>query len=197
MNKKKEKMLILDLSKYEYIPAIPCIYEYPGIKVFEFWNEQGKKINDLENISHDTKKIVIKTEKGIEPLKIPSNMQSHLLNYLQNKNQKEFKNITCHELIYYIVHGSHESIEDFFTHTIKKTKKFEIGDTALLGTFIKIFWKTITLDAEHSTIGIAKNEEMLFMSKLINKDKIIVTSLRELKKVYWASRSCAKTIWKT
>ena len=194
MSKKNNKTVILDLTKHDYIAAIPCAHEGPAIKIFEFWNEKGEKINELERIKHDTEKIVIKTKKGIEPLKIANNMQLNLLEYFKFKNKKEFKEFTCHQLVYHMVHGS---IDRDFKYKIKKTKQFEIGDTALLGTFINIFWKTITLDSEHSAICIAKtDEETLFISKLGNKEKVVVTTLSELQKVYWASRSCAKTIWK-
>lgn len=191
--KKTEKMLILDLTKYDYIPSVPSVHESPSVKIFEFWTEKGERVNNLERIKHDTEKIVIKTKRGIQELKIPQNMQKNLLEYFKHQNKK-FKNISCHALAYYMANGSMEKIVKY---KFQKTEDFQIGDTILLGSFKKLFWKTIHIYSEHSAICLTENEEeYMFISKLGDNGKVVVTTLPELQKIYWVSKSCAKTIWK-
>lgn len=194
MSKKQEKMVILDLTRRTCIPTIPAYHDSPEAEVFEFWTEQNEGVNSIERIKHDTQKIVIKTNKGVQSLTIPKNMQTNLLEYFKFKNKGVFKKFTCNELIYYMVHGSIDKVSKY---KIKKTNEFEIGDTILLGKFKKIFWKTFTIAVEHSAICIAQTKEgPLFISKLGNKELVVVTTLSELQKIYWCTSSCAKTIWK-
>ena len=194
MAQKQEKMIILDLTRKNHIPTIPAYHDSPSAEIFEFWTEKGERVNNLERIKFDTQKIVIKTNKGIQSLTIPENMQTNLLEYFKLKNKGVFKKFTCNELSYYMVHGSIDKVSKY---KIKKTNEFEIGDTILLGKFKKIFWKTFTINTEHSAICIAQTkEEPLFISKLGNKELVVVTTLSELQKIYWYTSSCAKNIWK-
>ncbi len=193
MSKKPEKMVILDLTQEDYIATIPAYHDSPSAKIFEFWTEKGERINNLERIKHDTQKIVVKTEKGIQPLLISQHMQENLLEYFKFKH-RQFKEFTCHKLSYYMIHGS---IDKKVGYKIKKTENFEIGDTVLLGSFTKILGKTFTLNCEHSAICVAKIDEgPLFLSKLGNHEKVVVTTMEELKSIYWRTSSCAKNIWK-
>ncbi|MEI6672826.1 MAG: hypothetical protein WCL02_05900 [bacterium] len=194
MNKKTEKMIILDLTQDDYIASIPCAHESPAVQIFEFWTEKNEKINQLERIKHDTQKIYIKTGKGLEMLKLSINIQTNLLEYFKHKNEKGFRDFTCHEFLVYLIYGT---IEKKIKYTLQKTEDFQIGDTILLGSFKKIFWKTIHIYSEHSAICIAKTDKgILFLSKLGDKEKVVVTTMDELKKIYWATTSYAKITWK-
>lgn len=193
MAQKQEKMIILDLTWKNHIPTIPAYHDSPSAEIFEFWTEKGERVNSIERIKHDTQKIVIKTKRGIQELKLPQNMQKNLLEYFKYQN-KIFKNISGHALVYYMANGSMEKVVKY---KLQKTEKFEIGDTILLGSFRKLFWKTIHIYSEHSAICITENEEEpMFISKLGDNGKVVVTTLPELKKIYWATKSCAKTLWK-
>lgn len=194
MNKKTEKMVVLDLTQDNYIASIPCAHESPAVQIFEFWTEKNEKINQLERIKHDTQKIYIKTNKDLKPIKVSTKIQANLLEYFKHKNEKKFKDFTCHEFLSYLIYGI---VEKKMEYKLQKTEIFEIGDSVLLGSFKKIFWKTIHIYSEHSGICIAKTDKgPLFLSKLGDKEKVVVTTLEELKKIYFTTTSYAKIIWK-
>jgi hypothetical protein len=147
----------------------------------------------MKRITHDTQKIAIKTHEGIQSVTIPDSMQKNLLEYFKFKNKKVFKNFTCHELSHYIVH---RTTNRNYKYKIKKMNNFEIGDTILLGTFVKILGKTFVLDVIHSAIYVAQTQEgPLFISKLGRRELVVITTLSELQKIYYDAPNCAKQIW--
>lgn len=195
MSKREGKLVILDLTKSQYIPIVKCFHDSPQVPVFSLWTEKGERVDDLERIKHDTQRIMVNKNGKLQPLKIAESIQINLLEYLKFKNKGEFREFKCHEFSYFLIHGSLD--QSNLKYKIQKTEDFEIGDTVLLGAFKKILWKTFTLNVVHSVICIEyKDEEPLFISKLGPDRKIVITTLSELKKIYWESTSCAKTIWK-
>ncbi|HKL44088.1 MAG TPA: hypothetical protein VJ892_02290 [Candidatus Absconditabacterales bacterium] len=202
--KKKEKFLILDLTKPRFIPSVPSAHESPAVLVYDFWTEKGERVEDLKRIKHDTFKILIKKDSINNPqtLKIPKHQITNLLNYFKNRHKKQFNQFECFDFQLYLELSQTKNIPKY---TIKKEKEvnFKPGELLFMGRFIKFLGITKTIvDIPHGGICITnyidfdKNERIiLFLSKLGPKE-VIVTTLDELKKIYFTSKNYAKIIWK-
>ena len=202
--KQKNKFLILDITKPRFIPSVHSAHESPSVKIYDFWTEKGERVENLERIKHDTHKILLnkKPNETPSPINLPKHQKENLLNYFKHKNKKPFNKFECFDFQLYLELSQTKNIPKY---TIKKENEvnFKPGDLFFMGRFIKFLGITKTIiDIPHggvcftNYIDFDKNERIiLFLSKL-GPEEVVVTTLDELKKIYFTSKNYAKVIWK-